>query len=111
MLTYSIVGYTYQADNFAPDSLIEHMIVAGELSPGARGMGAEAALDQLANGEGVNREDERTFDSGDFPKVIFEDRITCADRDWYADAPECRIQFGPMFESGSECPDCGLVNW
>ncbi|MGI6797954.1 hypothetical protein [Gordonia sihwensis] len=78
-----IAGYTYKAENYRPDQLREMMIVEGTLSPGARGMSVEDALDQAAGANGIDRHDEWTFDSGDFPKVIFETQITEDDAYWY----------------------------
>lgn len=65
----SVVGYTYRADMFDPACMVEVLIREGRLSPGARGMSAEEALDQLAEVESVDRRDESTFDSDEFPKV------------------------------------------
>jgi len=93
----SIAGYTYQVEHFTPVDLIEYMIGKGELSPAARTMGAEASLDQLANELGFDRGDERTFDSSEFPKVILNGQLTCADTDWTDDAPQC---------DGAPCDSC-----
>jgi hypothetical protein len=35
----------------------------------------EDQLDGLARNLGIDRENERTYDSGDFPKVIFADQV------------------------------------
>ena len=80
--TGEIAGYTYQADNHRPEHLVEILIAQGRLAPGARGMDADEALDQLAAVEDVDREDERTFDSGAFPKVILVGQVTEDDLDW-----------------------------
>lgn len=77
-----IAGYTYKAENFTPTALVEHLITEGRLAPGARGMTAEEALNQLAGIEGVEREDEYTFDSDDFPKTITAGQLTVDDLDW-----------------------------
>jgi len=77
-----IVGYTYNAENYLPDSLIETLITKGMLAPGARGMSTEEALDQAAAIDGIDRYDERSFDSGDFPKVIFSEQLTTDDLEW-----------------------------
>ena len=77
-----IAGYTYQAENFMPADLIEYMIGQGAASPAARSMTVEEALDQIAQANAIDRYDERSFDSGDFPKVIFEEQLT-EDDDWY----------------------------
>ena len=79
----AIVGYSYKASTFCPTHLIELMVQNGKLSPAARDMLEEDALDQLAEAEAVDREDEHSFDSDDFPKVILsvdlEDGESC---DW-----------------------------
>lgn len=79
-----IAGYTYRADNYRPTDLIELLIAEGTASPGARSMTVESALDQIASANAVDRYDERSFDSSEFPKVIFVDQLTEDDRkDWY----------------------------
>ncbi|BDZ52795.1 hypothetical protein GCM10025867_50360 (plasmid) [Frondihabitans sucicola] len=82
MSATDIVGYTYKAENFTPERLVEELIVRGELAPAARGMTVEEALDQLAAVDGIDREDEFSFDSDDFPKVIFESQVTEDDYAW-----------------------------
>lgn len=67
---YGPVGYDYQSDSYHPSDLIEVLIRQGHLSPAARSMNPEDALDQLADSMGIDRNDERSFDSGEFPKVI-----------------------------------------
>jgi hypothetical protein len=77
--TEGIAGYTYRAEHWNREALIEQLIREKRLSPGARGMNGEDALSQLAvdysfeHGGPLefDREDEYTFDSDDFPKVIF----------------------------------------
>jgi hypothetical protein len=47
------------------------MIARGKASPAARDMDAEDALDMIAAAiPGLDRMDEKSFDSGDFPKAI-----------------------------------------
>ena len=75
-------GYTYEAENYRADALVELLIREGRLAPGARGTGAEEALNQLAGGEGVDRDDEFSFDSDDFPKTIRVEQLTDDDIDW-----------------------------
>ena len=61
------------------------MIAKGELSPGARGMSIEDVLDQHAGGLGIDRHDERSYDSSEHPKVIFESQLDPEyDSDWYS---------------------------
>jgi len=80
--TGDIAGYTYRADNHRPDELVELLIGEGRLAPGARGMDADEALDQLAAVEGFDREDETSFDSDEFPKVILRINLTEDDEEW-----------------------------
>jgi hypothetical protein len=54
-----IVGYTYQADVWCPDCIVN------ELGP----------LDEAAEKRGIDAMDEHSYDSGDFPKVIFSAMI------------------------------------
>ncbi|MBM4570246.1 hypothetical protein GS896_27480 [Rhodococcus hoagii] len=80
---FDIAGYTYKAENYLPANLIEAMIADGSASPAARDMSVEDVLDQIAAANAIDRMDERSFDSSEFPKVIFESQITDADSDWY----------------------------
>lgn len=82
---YDIVGYTYKAENYRPEALIEMMIAEGSASPAARAMTAEEALDQIAAANAIDRQDEWTFDSGEFPKVIFASMLTEDDHWYYLD--------------------------
>jgi hypothetical protein len=77
MLPNTIVGYTYQSTRACPECTIEEFVQDGSLSPAARDMSAEDALDQAWEAqalfdtpEGALRADESTFDSDDFPHVI-----------------------------------------
>jgi hypothetical protein len=82
--TEGIAGYTYKDANFTRAALVERLIQEGRLSPGARGMNGEDALNQLAADHATSlgefdefdRDDEETFDTDDFPKVILEDMVT-----------------------------------
>ena len=81
--SYDIAGYQYQGDHFMPQDLIEYMVANGDLSPAARDMDPEEVLDQHAGANGIDRYDENTFDSGEFPKVIFNSDVSEDDADWY----------------------------
>lgn len=72
-----IVGYTYAADNYCPDCMrtIAAYALAGPgeaafMGRPTDGDNTEEFLDRWAAREGVDREDEHSFDSGDFPKTI-----------------------------------------
>ena len=66
-----ITGYVYRADIYCPTCIIETMVAGGEASPAARDMSVEDALDQIADANAIDRYDEWSFDTDDFPKVIF----------------------------------------
>lgn len=80
-----IAGYTYQAENYTPEKLVEVLVLEGALVDlaDAAFLPTEKILDKLAEQRGIDRYDERSFDSGDFPKVIFTSQITEDDADWY----------------------------
>lgn len=67
-----IVGYTFNAANYCPACM--RRIAANEAE--ANGKNSEfvpldTLLDYWAEREWWNREDETSYDSNDFPKVIF----------------------------------------
>jgi hypothetical protein len=72
-----IVGYTYRADLYCPGCIIKQLPTGPggafdgwALAPGVR-MSTEANLTEIAVAFGFDRGDESTFDSGEFPKVLF----------------------------------------
>lgn len=105
-----IVGYTFRADIFCPRCIIDQLPTGeGEafdgwkLAEGAAPMSTEDNLDEIAAAFVINRMDERTYDSGDFPKVIFASMIERDERcgvcgeslvEGYDDC-ECSEEYGP----------------
>lgn len=87
-----IVGYVYQADTFCPDHIVEQ--VDGQAP--VTGEQVEAKLDYLAMMLGVNRQDEHSFGTRDFPKVITRQQAE-HDQGWDEEG------------KGSTCGVCGLV--
>lgn len=75
MSSDSIVAYTYRAETLHPDCLTDALVATGLAAPAARDMDPEEVLDQIAGANAIDREDERGFDSGDFPKVVLEVQI------------------------------------
>ena len=75
----AIVGYTYRADIYCPGCIIAAVARAypGSVAPAAHDMDPEDALDQIAVylDTGIDRDDEHTFDSMEFPKVVFSVQI------------------------------------
>ncbi|MGH7918839.1 MAG: hypothetical protein ACREQM_02710 [Candidatus Dormibacteraceae bacterium] len=68
-----IVAYTYRADLYCSGCILGKV---RRVPIGPRD--AEDELGELASSAGIDRYGERTFDSCDFPKVVFRDQ---ADRD------------------------------
>lgn len=64
----SVVGYQYAVDNLCPSCTIGRMRANGIKV--ARGMDHEEAIRRAAERVGVDFSDERTYDSGSFPKMI-----------------------------------------
>lgn len=85
MKAFDIVGYTFNADSYCPPCVVE-MLPTGpgqpfdgwKLAPGVH-MSTEANLDELAYAFGIDRSDEPTFDSSEFPKVIFASQVESAE--------------------------------
>lgn len=75
MKAFDIVGYTFDADNYHGRCLVEMLVHEGHLSPAAVDMDPEAVFDQDAAASAIDRQDESSFDSGDFPKVIFSSQV------------------------------------
>ena len=78
---FDIVGYTFNADNYCPGCIISVLPTGpGKAFDGwglASGvvMSTEDNLSEIALAFGIDKDDENTFDSGDFPKVIFADSV------------------------------------
>ena len=95
---YDIVGYTYKADQFCTDCIREQVIASlpEELQVLAHPVDSEGGeypwdaewfLDQVAPHLDIeDRMDERTFDSDDFPKVIFSTQVEDTE---HCGNPEC----------------------
>jgi hypothetical protein len=82
---YDIVGYTFNADTYCPNCIIDQLPTGeGEeydgwaLAKGAR-MSVEDNLNEIATAFQIDRQDERSFDSAYFPKVIFSSQIEDAE--------------------------------
>jgi hypothetical protein len=66
-----VVAYTYKADVMCPSCMLKAVP-----TPNPATHSAESALDILAKETGIDRYDENTFDSDEFPKVVFRDQLT-----------------------------------
>lgn len=72
-----IVGYTFNADIYCADHILRNVPIE-EMTNSPYGWDheydIEFELDGAARSLGIDRENESSFDSGDFPKVIFRDQ-------------------------------------
>lgn len=82
-----LVGYTYRADNYCGADIAEALANHGfAVTPGEMGNpdAVEVMLNELATGVGkyaplpapfpIDRDDEASFDSDEFPKVLLRDQ-------------------------------------
>lgn len=93
MKSYDIVGYTYKADIYCTDWDCIVMEVLKDMGIEGHGLSTdtEDALERLATTSGIDRMDERTYDSGDFPKVVFADML---DGSEYCGSCHCQLMEG-----------------
>lgn len=66
-----IVAYIYRAELWTPEGIVSEGIRQGWLSPAARDMSTEDALDMAQHYFTLDRYDECSYDSDEFPKVVF----------------------------------------
>lgn len=77
------VGYTFKAENYRNDKIVEAMISAGLLAPAARDMNVHEEIEMAASANAIDMDDLYSYDTDDFPKAIFDDQIDYeADLDW-----------------------------
>jgi len=77
-----VTGYTFRADNYCPTCIGREIAELSEsgVADDLNRWQVEDALDAIAEALKVDRDNEATFDSDDFPKVILsldDDGITC----------------------------------
>lgn len=78
-----VVAYAYKADVWCGGCIVDEVCKDQGIEPFDTFIGSELALDKIAEnisysekmGTEFDRYDERTFDSDEFPKVIFQDQI------------------------------------
>lgn len=81
---YDIAGYTYNANNYCVDCIL--FALGGKHFDIGWVYNVEGILDLIAAVMAIDREDENTFDSSTFPKVIFYSQIENEER-----CSECNI--------------------
>ena len=75
-----IAAYIYRAELLCPTCTIATMVAVGVAAPAARDMSAEDVLDQCAGASAIDRDDETSYDSDEFPKVVHLDQLAADDR-------------------------------
>jgi len=75
-----IAGYLYRADLYCPACTIGAMIARRDAAPAARDMPVEDVLNQCAEAMAIDRHDETSYDSGEFPKVVLRMDLVDDDR-------------------------------
>ena len=73
---WDIVAYNFQADVWCPGCMREYAIewvnsLIGSTSWNPEGMDVEDVIKKWADEIGLDYGDESSYDSGDFPKVVF----------------------------------------
>ncbi|WP_052682128.1 hypothetical protein [Saccharothrix sp. ST-888] len=93
----AVIGYTFNAENLCPGCTIKAMSAAGIKVQ--RGKAYEEAIRKAAGKLGIDFSDERTWDSGDFPKVVTDQTVQTE----LHEIPE----IGDAVISDERCDSCG----
>lgn len=73
-----VSGYTYNTENFCVDCILTAF--SGVQERIGHVFDVDAVLDIVAGAMDINRQDERTFDSSEFPKVILDQDVLPGER-------------------------------
>lgn len=77
---FDVVAYTFQAALVCPDCVVPLLFELFEQPfPHAPHVTTEAKLGVLAKQVGIDYRDEHSYDSDEFPKVVFRDQLADAD--------------------------------
>lgn len=107
------VGYTFQAENYPPDSILEALIAAQDGEAHIRiivelaTLPVEVALQRIAARFGIEYDDERSYDSDFFPKPLFLEQLQCGDREWTELAPDHQWEPISLPKKDQTCRWCG----
>ena len=81
-MPHDVVGYTFNAATYCPGCIIDTLPTGkGEVfdgwayASGADPVGTEDNLDEIVAVFGIDRQDEQSYDSDTFPKVVFRDHL------------------------------------
>lgn len=75
-----IAAYTYNADMWCESCICFKFEQPEDEAPSAMRHNAEAILDYAAKKRGIDRYDEHSYDSDEFPKVVFVSQIEYDER-------------------------------
>ena len=76
MKSWDIVAYVFNAEILCRPCMRRKAAFSVEaMSINSEFVGVEDLLDIVAKSRGIDREDEHSFDSDEFPKVVFLDQI------------------------------------
>lgn len=104
-------AHMYRADIYTPRGLIERLIRYRLASPAGRDMSVEEVLDQVAKANVIDRYDESSFDSDEFPKVVFKDQMCDGDTIVGPDGVNHLVWGARVAEDGGDerelCSSCG----
>jgi hypothetical protein len=70
-----VVGHTYRADLYCSRCIILELVKRAELSPAAYDLPPSDVLKDAAEAHGIDWADERSFDSDEWPKVVFRSSL------------------------------------
>lgn len=68
-------GYHYGGEIFTPDGVVDQLIREERAAPDARDMDIDEVLHQIADADGIDTSDEWSFDTSEFPKPVFIDKL------------------------------------
>jgi hypothetical protein len=98
---WAIAGYTFEDKRICTDHILGHVQGNSVFNSDNRRT-TELLLDDLAKERGIDREDEHSFDSADFPKLIVQAQ---AHRECSPEECRDRCASSQCGESlGGECP-------
>lgn len=73
--SYDVVAYIYRAEILCPPCTLRTVEAATGTEASDPGWGIAIPLGTIAHNLGIDPEDETSYDSDDFPKVVFADQV------------------------------------
>lgn len=107
---------TFNEDNYCPDCIVGKLPAGSgqafdgwKLASGVR-MSVEDNLNEIAAAFGINRDDESSFDSGEFPLVLSRDMLSTNDECVECGEPSDTHSDDHAFvDPGDRCGSCGVI--